>query len=284
MNDHDDDARPAPRDGEGVPGADAPGDDELILYCYGEAPDPQAVAARIASSADTARRHAELVRLLATIDGVEAEAPAAGFEERLWRRLQPLQRLPVQRQRWPARLLPFAARNPRWLPAAAAAVLLLAVGFLAGRLATGTRAPAPARMLTAEARERILVETLAQHLERSQRLFTELANAPAEEAVAGVNEGLLAERRAAGELLVANRLYRTAAERGERPGIAALLARMEPVLLDLANLPPDPAADDVAFLRQRIEEQGLLFKTRVASELLTRTLRHAPNPTPQPRV
>jgi hypothetical protein len=269
----------------GAPGG-APSDDDLVLYLFGEAPDPQAIAAWLAASPDVARRHAELVRLLATIDAVEPPPAPAGYEERLWRRLQP--RL---RPSGFARLLAFPARGRRWLPAAAAAVLLLAVGYLAGRQAIGDRATVPAPApgpLTAEARERILVETLGQHLERSQRLFTELSNAPpaapADVAEAAGEDPLASERRAAGELLADNRLYRTAAEQGGRLGIAALLARMEPVLLDLANLPADPDPADVDLLRQRIEDQGLLFKTRVASELLDRTLRHAPTPPAPPRV
>jgi hypothetical protein len=270
------------------PAAPAPdaaplGDEELILYCYGEAPDPESVAARLAASPEATRRHAELLRLFAVVDDVPLEPPAAGWEEGLWRRLQPhLQAQP--RPRPAAHLLSFVGRH-RWLPAAAAAGLLLALGFLAGRLAS-PRDPATSALLTAEARQRILVETLAEHLERSQRLFTEIANAPAADAgtVATAGDGFAAERQAANELLAANRLYRTAAERGRHEGIAALLARMEPVLLDLANLPADPDAEDVAFLRQRIEDQGLLFKTRVASELLDRTLHPASTPRPRPNV
>ena len=84
---------------------------------------------------------------------------------------------------------------------------------------------------------------------------------------------LAGEQRAARELLSANRLYRTAAEHGGREGVAALLGDIEPVLLELAHLPAEPQPADLEFLRRRIEAQGLLFKTRVASELLTRSLR-----------
>ncbi len=165
----------------------------------------------------------------------------------------------------------FGARTRRWLPAAAAAVLLLAVGYLAGRLAP-TPPPSQPQTLSAEARQRLLVETLAEHLERSQRLFTELVNldttAPRSPA----------SQQAARELLAANRLYRTAAEHGGRDGVAALLDEMEPVLLELAHLPAEPQPEDLEFLRRRIEAHGLLFKTRVASELLTRSLAAPPPP------
>lgn len=188
---------------------------------------------------------------------------------------------PAAAQAAPANVLPaahrFRARVRRYLPAAAAAVLLLAVGYLAGRLAPNV-APAPPT-LSADARQRLLAETLADHLERSQRLFTELANSSSEETAS-----MAGERRAAEELLSANRLYRTAAERGGREGVAALLNEMEPVLLELAHLPAEPQPADLEFLRRRIDAQGLLFKTRVASELLTRSLRSDSAPTTRSTV
>jgi hypothetical protein len=273
-----------------------PSDEELILYHYGEAEDAEAIAARLAVSPAARQRYAELRRLLAAADQWTPPELAASFESDVWRRLQP--RLAEQQDRLaalaaadetssrgaqrpsdpdPARatnepvgaLLDaahrYGSRTRRWLPAAAAAMLLLALGYLAGRFAPTTTTPA-APTLSVEARQRILVETLAGHLERSQRLFTELANEPED----GVD--LAASQQAARQLLAANRLYRTAAERGGREGVAALLDEMEPVLLELAHLPAEPQPEDLEFLRRRVETKGLLFKTRVASELLTRSL------------
>jgi hypothetical protein len=248
---------------------DDPSDEDLILHHYGEHPEPAAVAARLAASPAAARRYEELRRALAmAAEEWTAAEPAGGYEAELWARLRP--RLA------PGRVVTMPARHgrlhaPRWLPAAAAALVLLAVGYLAGRLAPageggGADVAAPEAPLTAEARQRLLVGTLAEHLERSERLFTEIDNLPAEEAA------LAGERDAARELLADNRLYRVAAERGGREGLAALLAELEPVLLELAHLPAEPEAADVEFLRRRIESRGLLFKTRAASELLQHDL------------
>ena len=269
---------------------DFPTDEDLVLYHYGESPDAEAITACLARSAEAQARYAELRALLAAADEWTPELPA-NFEEGLWQRLQP--RLAAERDGAPLtptprddgrqsdlnaaaaadpasrRVIPaahrFRARVRRVLPAAAAATLLLAVGYLAGRFATN--APAAPQVLSADARQRLLAETLAEHLERSQRLFTELANGAPDESAT-----LAAEQRTAEELLSANRLYRTAAEHGGREGVAALLAEMEPVLLELAHLPAEPEAADLEFLRRRIDARGLLFKTRVASELLTRSL------------
>lgn len=249
-----------------------PSDEELVLYHYGEAADPAALAARLDASPEAARRYQELRRVLAAADREwAAAAPRPGYEAELWRRLRP--RLD---HRAPGRLLPatsrFVARTRRWLPAAAAALVLLAAGYLAGRLAPGTQ-PAPPPPLSAEARQRLLVGTLAEHLERSERLFTELDNLAAGEPAA-----LAGEREAARELLADNRLYRSAAEHGGREGIATLLSELEPVLIELAHLPAEPSGSEVALLRRSIEARGLLFKTRVASELLHRTLEPVPAP------
>ena len=259
--------------------ADDPSDEDLILYHYGEAADASAIEARLSGSAELRRRYEELVRLLGVADRWTPPDLPSSWGEEVWQRLQPRLATAKIGAEGGHRARPydathrFGSRAWRFLPAAAAAVLLLVVGYLAGRLAPPGELQAPLRSLSAEARQRILVETLAQHLERSQRLFTELANvAPAE---AGA---LAAERQTARELLADNRLYRTAAQRGGRDGIAALLATMEPVLLELAHLPAEPEESEVEYLRQRIDSQGLLFKTRVASDLLTRSLREPATP------
>ena len=153
------------------------------------------------------------------------------------------------------------------------------MGHLAGRLAPGSErgeagVAAAEPLLGEEARQRLLAGTLAEHLERSERLFTEIDNLSAEEAAA-----VAGEREAARALLADNRLYRVAAESGGRQGLAALLAELEPVLLELAHLPGEPEADDVEFLRRRIEARGLLFKTRAASELLQHDLARPPRRT-----
>jgi hypothetical protein len=256
--------------------ADHLGDEDLILYHYGEAPDAAAVEARLAASAEARRRYDELRRLLAAADQWTAPELPASWSDEVWNRLQP--RLAAEPRSGSASKRDglasvtdsrhrFGQRARRWVPAAAAAALLLFVGYLAGRFAPREELPGRPQALSTEARQRILVETLAEHLERSQRVFTELTN--------GELDG---ERQAARELLADNRLYRTAAERGGRDGIAALLADMEPVLLELAHLPDDPEPGEVDFLRQRIDSQGLLFKTRVASDLLQRSLREPATP------
>ena len=233
-------------------------DDDLILHYYGESEDPEEILTLLASSPELSARYEALCRTLDTVaeaDGVPERPESYGAE--VWAKLQP--RLQPSRSRllfWPAR------ENRRelagWL---AAAVLLVAVGFLAGRF---WPRPEPAA-LSAEARERILTRTMAAHLERSERLLAEVANAEADGSV-----DLSAERRWAQDLLAANRLYRQITQRGGRPMLSSLLDDLEPFLLELAHSPSEMPAEDLADLRARIEEQALLFKMRIASQRLER--------------
>jgi hypothetical protein len=234
-------------------------DEDLILHYYGESEDPEEIRERLASSPELAARYEALCRTLdAVADMDDAPERPELYGTEVWAKLQP--RLPHP----PSRLLPFRPgdRDRRalagWL---AAAVLLLAVGFLAGRFW-----PRPDEgPLSAEARERILMRTMATHLERSERLFAEVANAETDGSA-----DLSAERQWAQDLLAANRLYRQITRRGGRPMLSSLLDDLEPFLLELAHSPSEIPAEDLADLRARIEEQALLFKMRVVSQRLER--------------
>jgi hypothetical protein len=234
-------------------------DEDLILHYYGESEDPEEIREILAASPELAARYEALCRTLDAIDGADGipERPES-YGAEVWAKLQP------RLQASPSRLLPF--RRPvgerralaGWL---AAAVLLIAVGFLAGRLW-----PRPDEAaFSAEARERILARTMATHLERSERLLTEVANTETDGSL-----DLSAERQWARDLLAANRLYRQITRREGRPVLSSLLDDLEPFLLELAHSPSEIPAEDLAELRARIEEQALLFKMRVASQRLER--------------
>ena len=233
-------------------------DDDLILFRYGESPDAEAVRDALAADPALARRYAELEQALAALDGVEAPVPSPGYEAELWRRLRPRLAAPAgQRARfeWLGALAGW-----RLAAAAAAALALVAGGFLAGRLAgPGRVATEPAvaaagAALPEAARERVLLASVAGHLDSSERLLTDLVN----RGDAGGDDD---ERALAQALLESNRLYRRAAERSGQRRIVALLDQLEPVLVELAQAPAAGARlDDV---RRRVEDDDLLFKVRI---------------------
>jgi hypothetical protein len=226
-------------------------DDDLILYLYGEAEDPEAVRRQIESSGELRARCETLRLVLAAVDAAAVPARGDSYGAEVWQRLQP--RLDGERRT--GRLIAFPQRWARPLGWAAAAMILLAVGFGLGRLW-----PRPTA-LPQEARDRILLATVGAHLDRSERLLVEVANAP------GAVD-LSAERAWAQDLLAANRLYRQSVRHSGRQRLAVVLEELEPFLLDLAHAPDEPPAEEIAALRERIADQSLLFKVRVASNRL----------------
>jgi hypothetical protein len=160
-----------------------------------------------------------------------------------------------------ARVLPHltARRKQHWwrvwmlAPALAA---LLALAFLAGRWTERDTAVAG---IPEKARERVLLLSLSEHLERSQIVLAELANG-----TAGSSD-LLEERDRARELIGANRLLRQTAERLGDAKDAAVLEDLEHVLLEVANAPDTPTSDDAARVQRTIAENELLFKVRITS-------------------
>jgi hypothetical protein len=145
-----------------------------------------------------------------------------------------------------------------WLLVPAVAAILV-VAFLAGRWTERHTPAVEIASIPEKARERVLLLTLSEHLERSQIVLTELANA------SPGSSDLLEERDRARELVGANRLLRqTAIRLGDRQD-AAVLEELEHVLVEVANTPDTPAKGDTMRMQQRIAQNELLFKVRVAS-------------------
>jgi len=142
----------------------------------------------------------------------------------------------------------------RWWTLTPALAALLAIAFIGGRLTERGNRPAPQTAGISEtARERVLLMSLSDHLEQSQIVLANVANA------APGSADLAEERDRAHELLGANRLLRQTATRLGDAADAALLEELERVLLDVANGP------DLEHTRRQIEQEGLLFRVRVTS-------------------
>ena len=136
--------------------------------------------------------------------------------------------------------------------AAVAATVVLAVGsFLAGRHFPSQPDTQLASRAGNEAANRILMVSLGDHLDQSQRMLMELANSdPA---------GLPAERESAEDLLASNRLYRQSVQRlGDRK-MADLLDELEVFLTEASHAGPD----ELAQLQRRMLERGILLQVRL---------------------
>jgi len=238
--------------------ANRPDDEELTLHFYGEHPAPEALERALTTDPELARRYERLRRELGALGAAEPPEPRAGLEGRVWHRIAPeLGR--------PRRAAIFGLPAPRFALAAAAALTLVAGGFLAGRFtqtAPGetsvVRSEPEATALAPAARERLLEASLTAHLESSERLLVELANAGGTGGAQSADERGFAEA-----LLASNRLYRRAAERAGQRRVAALLAELEPLFLELAHGGGAGGESDVETARQQLESRDLLFKVRV---------------------
>lgn len=249
-------------------------DDELVLYYYGETRRESEVRRRLESSAEARRRYDELCRVLAAVDGLAVPEPDARHGERVWNRLRA--ELADERARpWWKRLGESlaGALAPARLRTAAAVAAVAAVAFAAGRFWPPAAPAGDATLLAREGRERIVMDVLAEHFERSERLLLELANAPAGAAV-----DVAAERESAELLLEANRLYRQTTRRAGRADLADVLDELERLLLDLAHGPEEIAAADVEDGCSRIDD--VLFKVQVLAWRLRQQERRTPPSSP----
>ncbi len=225
-------------------------EDELVLHRYGESADSSA-ADHLSVCGVCSARLERLAADLALLDRLPVPERGDAYGSELWRRLR--SRLPEAGARAPL----FA-----WRPWALAASLaaILAAAFLAGRLWPHRPEAAPA--LTSEARERILLYAVADHLDRSQIALLEFLHGDPSKP-----EDAERERRFAEELVSANRLYRqTASNAGER-GVAGTLEELERVLLEIAHSSTPEAREA---LKSRIASEGILFKVRIVRSELGR--------------
>jgi hypothetical protein len=148
------------------------------------------------------------------------------------------------------------------LAAATMAVLIIGA-FLAGRT---WQKPSAHLMAGRQAgsdpgvRERVLLVAVGDHLERSQMVLVELANAGAP---AAGRLDISYEQRTAEDLLESNRLYRQTAATNGDVATAALLEDLERVLLEIAHSPSEVSARQLEELRKQIEDRGILFKVKI---------------------
>jgi hypothetical protein len=215
-------------------------EEQMVDAYYGEMPEDET---RHLAECEECRALFERQREV--LDGLrEYPVPerGPGYGGEVWTKLLP--RLPKQRQKW------------TWWMLAPVFAAMLTVAFLAGRW---TERSTPATGIPEKARERVLLLSLSEHLERSQIVLAELANA------GPGSSDLLEERDRARELIGANRLLReTALRLGDRQD-AAVLDELEHVLLEVANAPDKPTNEDTVRVQQRIAQNELLFKVRITS-------------------
>ncbi len=223
--------------------------EEMILAYYGESDE---FDGHLNECGDCGARYASLTKVLDSVDAMPVPARGAEYPQDVWQRIE--HEIPVARQ---------VRKTASWVWAlrAAAALVLLMAGFLAGRYSP-TREAAPVASADPTIGERVLRVAVADHLERSQMVLAELVNADLNLSSRG-RLNISSERELAEELLRENRLYRQTALLTGQGALAGVLEDLEHVLLDIAHTPSEISPQELAGLRERLQAEGIVFKLRV---------------------
>ncbi len=125
--------------------------------------------------------------------------------------------------------------------------------------------PIPERVRSADA------ETMtAMHLEKSETLLRSFRNVRLNEPGSAAEVGY--ERKSAQQLVYQNMMLRREADARGDVQVASLLESLEPILLDIANLPDKPNNDSVRVIRERVERKNIVALLKVNSTALARAL------------
>jgi len=235
-------------------------EDELILHYYGEIDraDHARVESHLATCAECQFAQGQLRRVMTLVDSASPVEAPLGFERTAWARLEPA--LDAGRSGWRTFFW-----FPQWALAGGIAVLVLAA-FMAGRFTGGNVAP-PAGTVVAEIEPgRVLETAVGDHLDRTQMMLVELANAEIDGA-----DVLAGEQGRAEDLVAANRVIMRSAIQSGDGQVVDILEDLERVLLEIANAPANATSNDLTDLQSRITREDLLFRLRViASEMRQR--------------
>lgn len=233
-------------------------EEDLTFYYYGEARHRADIDAHVGSCATCAAAYREIAGTLAMVTAADAPERGDQYGLEVWQRIR--HQLPEQ----------APARNVRLAWVAAAAMIVVAA-FVVGRV--WERQPtAPAESAATEAARsappadvshRILLTSVADHLDRSERLLTDIMNAPDRSDIA-------TEQAWADDLLTTSRLYRQDAIDAGEQSVATVLDELERSLIEIVHSPSTISAADLEQIRRRIDAAALLFKVRVLGDELRR--------------
>jgi hypothetical protein len=191
-------------------------EDELILHYYGEtgAADEARIESHLASCAECRFADQQLRQVMTLVDSAAPVEAPPGFERTAWARLEP--KLDADESTWRAFFL-----VPQWALAGGVAALVFAA-FIAGRMSSIEPPTAGAPQVATIDSNRVLQAEVGDHLDRTQMMLVELANADTDHA-----DVLAGEQNRAVDLVAANRLIRQSAEQSGDVVIADVLEDLE---------------------------------------------------------
>jgi hypothetical protein len=232
-------------------------EEQLVLHHYHDGDGAADVEQHLAVCAECRAQNDTLESVLALVDSMPIPERGERYGEEVWTRL-----------RWK---LGSERRRVRHWQIGLAAAAMLAIAFVSGLLWRQRPAPVPAALTASAAPisnaateqpkpNQILLVVVSDHLDASERMLMQVANADAHRSLDMSEDSKRAE-----DLVASNRIYRQTATQHGETRIATLLSDLEPVLLELAHSGKSLSPDEVESLQKRIDDKGLLFKVRVVS-------------------
>lgn len=110
----------------------------------------------------------------------------------------------------------------------------------------------------------------AIHFEKSETLLLAFRNVRLNEPETAKEVSY--ERKRAQQLVLQNMMLRREADAAGDVQVSSLLESLEPILIDIANLPDSPDEDAVRTIRQRVERKNIVPLLRVNSAAIARAL------------
>jgi hypothetical protein len=242
-------------------------DDDLVLFYYGDSEAPPDVGAHLSACVECQGRFQDLAQALGLVTIADAPPRGDWYGVELWNRLEP--RLSRSEAFW---------RRPFFRPLswAAAAALLLIVGFVAGRVARAPDTQGDVAVVSdavgsadEDAARRVLLLSVADHLERSDRVLTDIVNTAADGDIS-------AGQQWAADLVDASRLYRQDALASDERSVADVLDELERTLVEVVHSPSQITQEQLDEMHRRLDSAALLFRVRVLSGELRRQMTPPP--------
>jgi hypothetical protein len=242
-------------------------DDDLILLFYGEHDDSQ-LAAEIAESEELSARFEALCKELKLADTFHPPQRGSDYGSDVWQRISPQLAAEDSSATSPVRSWFAAIAQPRFsLAGVLSIVLVAALAFMLGRNGGQDNLKQPLNTVNETTlawagidSDRLLSHSVSGHLEQVNLVLTQFAN---------TTETTSNEAEYATDMLVANRLYRQAAASQGNHRLAAFLAELEPLLIELAY----EAQSGSPATRERMQKEvknGLLFRVRIMNKQLNK--------------
>jgi hypothetical protein len=230
-------------------------EEQLVEHYFDEGANRVVVETHLRICSRCEQVYEELSNALA-VRSPEPPSRQHGYGKQLWKSIEaPLRSYPAISKRryfsWPR--LAFAG----------ACLLGLVTAFLGGSMWQRAHTHPSQAANPAQAKERVVLFILDDHLDRSERLLVELNHVGREKG--DLDDSFLdaSLQTEAKQLLPDNRLYRQAISSGNDPMMTAALDHLERVLLEVANSPDKLDNADIARIEREMNTDSLLFQIRV---------------------